>query len=139
MRISDWSSDVYSSDLFHPRIDLVEPVLGTADKHLDLVLQPFGEHFLQAHDARRVMRIKHIEVQRYAVFKVGEPEQTVHQHMGIDRAAARFKHDADLSVRFVANVGQNRQLLFRDQLSDLFEIGRASCRERGCQYVWYWG
>src|SRR3546814_7451288 len=61
---------------FHPRIDLVEPVLGTADKHLDLVLQPFGEQFLQAHDARRVMRIKHIEVQRYAVFKVGEPEQT---------------------------------------------------------------
>src|SRR3546814_14311338 len=34
---------------------------------------------LQAHDARRVMRIKHIEVQRYPVFKVGEPEQTVHQ------------------------------------------------------------
>src|SRR3546814_3437200 len=67
------------------------------------------------------MRIKHIEVQRYAVFKVGEPEQTVHQHMRIDRAAARFKYDADLSVRFVANVGQNRQLLVRDQLGDLLD------------------
>src|SRR3546814_11917735 len=83
MRISDWSSDVCSSDLR----ELFALLIFEADTAFD--------HFIEA---QRVFRL-----------------ETIH-HL-------RLKSRIDLAVT------QNLNQFFGD------EIGRASCRERVCQYV----
>ena len=44
-----------------------------------------------------------------------------HQQLGVDRAGARLDHDADVLGRFVAHVGQQRQLLLVEQLGELLD------------------
>src|SRR3546814_5258208 len=107
MRISDWSSDVCSSDLcagFEPRqpLELVEP----------------GE------DARRVAR----DVCRQRAVFVGRgAEQLLLDHLG--KALQRVYRGAQLMEQLSDTVGFAR-------LRRKFEqIGRASGRERVCQYV----
>src|SRR3546814_8138528 len=43
------------------------------------------------------------------------------QHLRLDRAAPRLQHDADRLVRFVADVGEDRQFLLGDQRRDLLD------------------
>ena len=94
---------------------------GAADQHVDLVPQPFDQQRLQAQHARRVSGIEHVQVEREAIFQIGEAEQTVHQQLLVDGARARFDDDADLRVAFVAHIGQDRQLLVVDQVRDLLD------------------
>src|SRR3546814_17192704 len=95
MRISDWSSDVCSSDL-HParRVPVVSVVAGVADEIPDRGIE--------------------------------------HPCPPKGRVAKRFRDPATKKARDVA---------FRRKLIDLRQsgdqIGRASCRERGCRYVEY--
>ena len=56
---------------------------------------------------------QHVHVERNAAFELGELEQRFHQQLGIDRARARLEHEADVLGRFVAHVGEQRQLLAR--------------------------
>src|SRR3546814_9928360 len=92
MRISDWSSDVCSSDLFHRGVEI-------------------GLHRLRAQRRQRRMVV--------AVGADGD---------------ALFLHLADLvpgeiaAQMLVDRPGGNEQ-------GERQEIGRASCRERVCQYV----
>src|SRR3546814_5181405 len=88
MRISDWSSDVCSSDL------LADPMLGAADEDDDLMLQPFGQQLVQSHDLWRARRVEDVEVEREAVFQIGQPEQAFLQYIGVDIAALGHQHDA---------------------------------------------
>src|SRR3546814_9540605 len=90
MRISDWSSDVCSSDL---RIEAGPVARGAADAAVH-------------HEFGRILRHVRIEiVLDHPVHRFGEPA------LAAQRGAAR---GADLAGG---------------------EIGRASCRERVCQYV----
>src|SRR3546814_9849908 len=90
LRISDWSSDVCSSDLTRDRPDAVEAI---ADKNL-IGLQQF-----------RVADVALADWQR----KAGGARHDLGAHYAGDTAARKR--------------GRSQ------------EIGRASCRERVCQYV----
>src|SRR3546814_10577372 len=83
MRISDWSSDVCSSDLLDGRIGLVDQDFSGVDQLGDVMRRDRGRH------ADR------------------DPSRAIGEQIG---------EQAGKDLR-------------------LFQIGRASCRERVCQYV----
>src|SRR3546814_19652029 len=108
MRISDWSSDVCSSDL---------PAGGLVD-----VAQRQRSHVLGQACDRSGDRAQ----QRVSILRgVGEKEVAEDRQ----RAAAHDGLDPRAGVGHVARVLAGHALLRRQQ------IGRASCRERVCQYV----
>src|SRR3546814_18793919 len=100
MRISDWSSDVCSSDLIRSvwqRERLAEHRLGHAG--LEPPGNRYDEHRTAHHEGeRRVPVAEHIEEAAYPLW---------------------FGHS------------RHRQA----HAEQTAELGRASCRERGCQYV----
>ena len=57
-------------------------------------------------------------------FELGELEQRFHQRFRLDRAGARLEHDAHILGRFVADVGQQRQLALIEQFGDLLDQSR---------------
>src|SRR3546814_13708521 len=100
MRISDWSSDVCSSDLFglDQLLENAELVVGIEDGEIALQADQFG------------VAAEHL---RRDAVKGAEPGHA------LDRVA---DHAPDALAHFARRlVGE--------------EIGRASCRERVCQYV----
>src|SRR3546814_13133317 len=104
MRISDWSSDVCSSDLailFADQRRIVELLaLGIAPQlGADVLVQPLGERLGKA---------------------VGD----------------RFQEDTRIIVMIGAEAGQMRLDPVPGGHREAAEIGRASCRERECQYVY---
>src|SRR3546814_15527111 len=105
MRISDWSSDVCSSDLDPPteQIDLGEVVAGLVEDMRGP--SEAADVHLEAHVERDVI-----------VFGGDEAIETIVEHL-IDNAIG-FSPPGG-TVRVVVRA----------------EIGRASCRERVCQYV----
>src|SRR3546814_2813634 len=124
MRISDWSSDVCSSDLI-----LAERLAGDGDAIA--VEQPFGKHRLHQH----VDAACHMSVAELACIPVCP--------WLIPSRSPRFR---------APNVGLSAQLPLKlagrridptncvptatgTMLAPTTEIGRASCRERVCQYV----
>src|SRR3546814_10477710 len=98
MRISDWSSDVCSSDLAPEGIDL-EAIRERAAEHADDA-QALSTNVRQRAEA------------------LTEDAQTIQGEAQANRAAYADSIDATGT----------------DAVLD-FEIGRASCRERVCQYV----
>src|SRR3546814_7533681 len=94
MRISDWSSDVCSSDLLR-----IGKVAGDP----------------AANKCRRIDQRENIHCRGG---RVAEPT-------GIERSARQHPHRAQFEHEFVRIV----------QRGQSEEIGRASCRERVCQYV----
>src|SRR3546814_1877645 len=97
MRISDWSSDVCSSDL------------------------------------KRTVREAAMRRQVYATFMAkpmqGQPGSSMHIHQSLlDKRSGRNL--------FATRAGKDTAL-FRSHIAGLqrYQIGRASCRERGWQYV----
>src|SRR3546814_15427151 len=110
MRISDWSSDVCSSDLRSGVFSLPENMCGKP--HADLIIRgrmtqaDYGIGIYTAPEAARM---------------VGMGAQTLRRWLlGYDHK------DKDAQVR-------HEPALWRPQYDT--EIGRASCRERVCQYV----
>src|SRR3546814_11373722 len=103
MRISDWSSDVCSSDLIvTPDGYTVLPGITVPAGTLNITINESGQVFAQI-DGQ-------IQEQNVGQFQL-----------------ATFQNPAGLE-----NVGNN--LLLESEASGA-QIGRASCRERGCQYV----
>src|SRR3546814_19223685 len=104
MRISDWSSDVCSSDLC-----LGRGVLGTGEHHLRAGV-------LVVHAKQAVVRI------------VGAERQTdVADEVVV---VAELTHLGGGALLQRSNSGESAK-----SGSPQRKIGRASCRERGCQYV----
>src|SRR3546814_20023233 len=98
MRISDWSSDVCSSDLATPLTTIAIPAVALPSQpRVFLVDQPGA---IQAN-----------------IF-IGQPVPS-----------ARDPHELELEVANGVLGGE-----FSSRLN-MKQIGRASCRERGCQYV----
>src|SRR3546814_10825226 len=113
MRISDWSSDVCSSDLGQREIALA--VLGPADLAFDGVAGTHAEFTNLI--GRDVDVVGTSEIVRLGA---AQETETVGQHL--DRAEP---HD------LITEIG----LLLEDAEQQILQIGRASCRERVCQYV----
>ncbi len=96
-------------------------MLGPPDEHDELVIDPRPQRLGQAHDARRPVLVQHVEVERDARFQIGQAEQPIHHHAHVHGTAARLQHQPDRLVRFVADIGQDRQLLVVDQVRDLLD------------------
>src|SRR3546814_11216488 len=104
MRISDWSSDVCSSDLRgHVEEDIKEEVGGEAERQQagELVARPEG-------DGEAIAQQQEVKAQQGEA--ADQPE-------------------------FLGQHGKDEVGLFLGQEVELAQIGRASCRERVCQYV----
>src|SRR3546814_4277475 len=105
MRISDWSSDVCSSDL--------------------LVAERLGQSFRLDHLAAEALGCLDDDL-RLARRAVG---LLFHQFVkGADTGLA-------LGLPRLRGLANPFQFLVNGLLTARFQIGRASCRERGCQYV----
>ncbi len=105
-----------------PVVDLRDPMLGAVDQHLDLEAEPFGQHLPAGPSpaacgfASSTLRLSGTRVSR----SVSRNRLSI-STSGIDGAAARLDHDPDRLVRFVAHVGEDRQLLVGDQAGDLLD------------------
>src|SRR3546814_11313484 len=108
MRSSDWSSDVCSSDL------AVAPVVIAADRKGDSVTDRAGDVALD--DDRVIIAVARLE-------RAAEVEPRL------------LGDDADDARRRI--LAEQRRLRAAPHLDpfDVRQIGRASCRARGCQYV----
>src|SRR3546814_19921855 len=96
MRISDWSSDVCSSDLV---VDVDDVAAAQGEDRVDaLVLEGLRDE----------MAARDLFGRRFGL-------------CGLVEFRDSLRHD------FASNRGQSGTSV---------QIGRASCRERGCQYVW---
>src|SRR3546814_16029475 len=119
MRISDWSSDVCSSDLLALRQGfLVTAILGNPD------IVHSGQAFVLAggseNDLRRATPLLNLIAQR--IF-----------HVADDAGMASLMKVACNALTGITlqSMGETLALLSKAGI----EIGRASCRERVCQYV----
>src|SRR3546814_5436456 len=127
MRISDWSSDVCSSDL----VELLDPALhlgGMRGARLEALdeLDLLGQHRLLALELRLAMLL----VQR-ALLVV----EIVIPRIGGERAAIDLDDLADDAVHELAVMRGHQQRAVIALQESFEQIGRASCRERVCQYV----
>src|SRR3546814_5780564 len=99
MRISDWSSDVCSSDLGVPVADVDDP---------DVLLCGL---------------LRHVQLQLAAVALDGD-----------DHQAGPEPDDVVVPLEGCGAVRVLAGLELRAEPQDSHQIGRESCRERGCQY-----
>src|SRR5262249_47943151 len=61
-----------------------------------------------------------VHVERNAAFEFAELEQRLHQQPGVRCTRARLDHQPDVACRFIANIGDERQLFLGDELGELF-------------------
>src|SRR3546814_15370787 len=124
MRISDWSSDVCSSDL----LDAANAELGKL--LFDLAAQ-VAVHGGARFDSEEGPEITH----RNAV----ERAKPVPAFVQISVRPARRCLDQRIWPGLEVEIGverwRNQRVGEADKLDDAVQIGRASCRERVCQYV----
>src|SRR3546814_14570093 len=113
MRISDWSSDVCSSDLHRPV---------RAGKHIAIIASHWRDAaFLHARlrdDPERPERLNNLPVEKFAA-AIG---------FDADRGNGSPTFEAAMGVDGIRQYSVHLLLLH-------WKIGRASCRERVCQYV----
>src|SRR3546814_5227879 len=102
MRISDWSSDVCSSDLFHIDLGSLQGTVAAVDGNL---VKPLTGHRFGLAMAQRIDIL------------VGLPKNAGAWPILAMREGARQQTGIILAT------------------ASAHEIGRASCRERVCQYV----
>src|SRR3546814_10697359 len=105
MRISDWSSDVCSSDL--PRQD-------TSEDSGDEIIVVTGSHIRGAAIASPVITVGRDSIDKAGQNDLGEVVRSIPQNF---------------------SGGQNPGIGTGGGLANGNQIGRASCRERVCQYV----
>src|SRR3546814_12490196 len=131
MRISDWSSDVCSSDLLHPVIDEAEDVLAVAVE-IDLAVE-----------VRRVLAdkpVRFIEVvtdrERAAA---GAQHDDRYRRVG-SRGAEHRAQFGELRRRHRVELGwpvqRDREVAIGAFAAQRPAIGRASCSDRVCQSVY---
>src|SRR3546814_18274964 len=124
MRISDWSSDVCSSDLGTYQRKLRHRV-GICPASTDLGIEPLAEDRV-GKAAENCERSYRVEAGLRPARVAGKYECPEQGHAGDeDITASAMDHGKEdlLHAPFVPD-GVERQ-----------QIGRAACRERGCQYV----
>src|SRR3546814_15229152 len=112
MRISDWSSDVCSSDLAQLLEDApVDLEVGTLDQQLRFLA------LIAAKIAQDLGKCRHCR-------GGGQHERLLHV---LEQAV---DHGAERALHLLREAGKAREPRI-----ERLEIGRASCRERVCQYV----
>ena len=77
--------------------------------------------------AARVPRDSTFMLSEMRRFELGQPEQRLHQQLGIDGAALGLEDEADVLGEFVAHVVDQRQLALAISSSAIFSISRDFC------------
>src|SRR3546814_11041918 len=138
MRISDWSSDVCSSDLLSAAAVL--SALSCTPAHAEIYhcivdgVPKFSDKPCHAGDAP-------VAVPDVTVVPAQKADSLTRQHDARVQQyqKARAEEDAawgDESAARLANEARIRDARQRDEtVAGMTEIGKASCRERGCEYV----
>ncbi len=101
--------------------DRGEAVPALALQYLAAVVEKGLQRLLQIHHPRHPRGIDDIEIERHPDFQLGQPEQLLHHHFGIDVAGLRLEDEAHLLGQFVVDVGEQRQFLFFEQCRDLLD------------------
>src|SRR3546814_21053392 len=117
MRISDWSSDVCSSDLTNRLIDSPDPYL-LLHAHNPVDWYPWGPDALAK--AKRENKPIFLSVGYSTCYWCHVAERLIYSKPEM----------AKLMNAWFFNIKVDRE-----ERSDLDKIGRASCREHVCQYV----
>ena len=68
--------------------------------------------------------VEHVHVEGDAHLELGLAEERLHQHFRIDVAALGLEHETDVVGRFVAHVGEQRQLALQEKLGDALDEPR---------------
>ena len=113
--------DEKAAEHFQPMLDLGEPMARAPQQHVAAMREPFGQRFGEPDHLGDAAADQHVHVQRNPAFQFAELEQAFHHQRRIDAARARLEHQPDVLGGFVAHVGDQRQLLFVDQLGDLLD------------------
>src|SRR3546814_11705776 len=130
MRISDWSSDVCSSDLLiHSQEELDSAIARQVAEHVSRDTLLITE-FCDTQDDRGLYR-------KYSAFNVGG--RIIPRHLHFSRSWQVKRCDLIDDRTLALEMTYMRDNPHRHQLAKIFHeagtIGRASCRERVCQYV----
>ena len=112
--------DQIAVEHLEPVADFLQPEFGAPDQHLLAVFEPVLEDIAQRQHGRNLARRQHVHVEAETGFELGQLEQALHQDQRIDGARLGLKHDTNVLGRFVAHVAEQGELLFLEQLSDLF-------------------
>ena len=88
------------------------------------MVEPLAQRLVERDHTRRHAVDQHIHIEAEARFEFRELEQRLHHQRRIDGARARLEDDAHILRRFVAHVGDERQLALRDQLGELLDQPR---------------
>ena len=85
------------------------------------MIEPGAQHLLQRHHARRAAGVQHVHIERKTGFQRGRTEYGFHQYFRFHPPRARLQHQPHVLAAFVAHIGQQRQLLFFQQLRHLLD------------------
>ncbi len=97
-----------------------EPMPAAPQQHLATMVEKRLQRLLQVHHARWPAASMTLRVERDAHFQLGQPEQLLHQDVGID-AVFRFEHEPDVARRFVTDIGPAAAASFLEQRGDLLD------------------
>src|SRR3546814_20435631 len=129
MRISDWSSDVCSSDLFECKADPDASIHANwyrSDKSY------WTERFNQKDDGISVEEEDRDPTSLLSLYR--RLLDLRHRTPAFEQGDQRVLESAP-GLLVVERTEGSRRYLIISNLTDHEEIGRASCRERVCQYV----
>src|SRR3546814_17030053 len=131
MRISDWSSDVCSSDLgSRARVHSGAPP--------DRPVRSRGRSPIRQARSRRREGWRAPRRSRRSSAGVPLAERSAENR--VNRSCADYCTNLCLRMRKIAQIRQSHERRYRHNknIKVTYEIGQASCRERVCQYVYYW-
>src|SRR3546814_7435637 len=132
MRISDWSSDVCSSDLreqLHP-LDQFRGMKRLIDQGDDI--ETIAATFMTTPAVvRQRLKLASVSTALHEIY--AEDGMTLDQLMAFSVSDAHARQEQVWEL--LAHSWNKEPSFIRSKLTENTEIGRASCRERVCQYV----
>ena len=108
--------DQIAAEHFEPMLDPVKAEIRSPQQHFAAMRKPFGQRLGETDNLRNAPFYQDVHVERDAAFKLGQLEQRLHQQLGVDRACTRLDHEPNVLGELVARIGNERQLLFVDEL-----------------------
>src|SRR5262249_30204289 len=113
-------SDEVAAQHLKAMFDLAEAESRAPEQHFTAMAKPFCKYLRQTDDLGDASLHQDVHVERNAAFEFAELEQRLHQQPGVDCTRARLDHQPDVACRFIANIGDERQLFLGDELGELF-------------------